>query len=69
MRFIGLVMVLTGVAIAYFLGFKGTGDPQKDVATARSRLAQLLNLPGLNNPPGSPSSAAGAQPAAGGATA
>lgn len=68
MRFIGLVMVLVGVGIGYFLGFKGTGDPAADVATARTRLAQLLNLPGLN-PPTASSSAAAPSPsaAAGGA--
>lgn len=62
MRFVGLVMVLTGVGIGYFLGFKGTGDPTADVATARTRLAQLLNLPGLSPTPaaaGSSSAATG----------
>ena len=45
MRFIGLVLVLVGVAAAYFLGYLGMTIDQ-----ARARLAQLLNLPGLNPP-------------------
>ena len=45
MRFVGLVLVLVGLAAAYFLGYLGLTIDQ-----ARARLAQLLNLPGLAPP-------------------
>ena len=55
MRLVGLVLVMIGLAAGYFLGYKGMTIDQ-----ARSRLAQLLNLPGLAPPP---SAAAGNSPA------
>lgn len=64
MRFVGLVMALTGIAVAYFFGITGTGNPQADMVTARSKLAQLLNLPGLAATPSSPSAAGSSTPAA-----
>jgi len=51
MRFVGLVLVLIGLAAAYFLGYRGMTVDQ-----ARARLAQLLNLPGLAPPASSSSS-------------
>jgi hypothetical protein len=48
MRFVGLVLVLVGLAAGYFLGYLGMTIDQ-----ARARLAQLLNLPGLA-PPATP---------------
>ncbi len=42
MRFVGLVLVLLGVAVSFFLGYRGM-----TVDEARARLARLLNLPGL----------------------
>lgn len=53
MRFLGLVLALSGIAVAYFLGYR-----EMSIDQARTRLAQLLNLPGLA-PPGS----AGSTPA------
>jgi hypothetical protein len=44
-RFIGLVLAMTGVAVGYLLGYRGLS-----VSEARDRLAQLLNLPGLKAP-------------------
>ena len=46
MRFVGLVLVLIGLAVGYFLGLRGLTFNQ-----ARDRLAQLLNLPGLSSTP------------------
>ena len=48
MRFLGLVVVLTGATVAYFLGYRGFTVDQM-----RTRLAQLLNLPGLAPSPSS----------------
>jgi uncharacterized protein YjeT (DUF2065 family) len=48
MRFVGLVLVLVGLAVGYFLGYLGMTIDQ-----ARARLALLLNLPGLA-PPATP---------------
>jgi hypothetical protein len=45
MRFLGLVVVLSGATVAYFLGYRGFSVDQM-----RTRLAQLLNLPGLTPP-------------------
>ncbi len=59
MRFVGLVLVLVGLAVGYFLGYLGLTIDQ-----ARARLAQLLNLPGLA-PPASSSSSGQAPPAPG----
>lgn len=56
MRFVGLVLVLGAVATIYFVGYRGMTVDQ-----ARARLAQLLNLPGLQTP----SRSAGSAPAAG----
>ncbi len=42
MRFVGAVLVLVGLTVGYFLGYRGLSFDQ-----TRSRLAQLLNLPGL----------------------
>jgi hypothetical protein len=41
-RFIGLVLALTGIALAYFLGYRGMKFDEM-----RTRLAQRSNLPGL----------------------
>jgi hypothetical protein len=51
MRFVGLVLLLIGLAAAYFLGYLGLTVDQ-----ARARLAQLLNLPGLAPPTAASSS-------------
>ncbi|HXJ28218.1 MAG TPA: hypothetical protein VNH17_21050 [Streptosporangiaceae bacterium] len=59
MRFIGLVFVLSSAAIAWFLGIKGTGNVGTDVNNMRTRLAQLLNLPGLAPPGSSPTNVSG----------
>ncbi len=58
MRFVGLLLVLIGLAVGYYLGFRG-----ESFAQMRNRLAQLLNLPGIaaTRPP---SNAAGSAPAA-----
>lgn len=45
MRFIGLVLVLAGAALMYFIGYQGLTIDQ-----ARTRLAQLFNIPGLAPP-------------------
>lgn len=50
MRFIGLLLVLFGMAISYFIGYRGMS-----INDARTKLSQLLNVPGLA-PPGSSSS-------------
>jgi hypothetical protein len=57
MRFIGLVLVLVGAALAYFGGYRGMTIDQ-----SRDRLAELLNLPGLASPS---TQAASAQPGIG----
>ena len=57
MRFVGLVLVLVGLAAGYFLGYLGLTIDQ-----ARARLAQLLNLPGLGPPAPSASTANGTGP-------
>jgi hypothetical protein len=44
-RFIGLVLAMSGAAVVYFLGYQG-----KTVDEMRTRLAQLTNLPGLAPP-------------------
>jgi hypothetical protein len=60
MRFVGLVLVLVGLAAGYFLGYLGMTIDQ-----ARARLAQLLNLPGLAPPKKTTSAKSGFDPTAG----
>jgi|SRR5579859_2286102 len=42
MRFVGLLLVLFGAAVAFYIGYLGWSIDQ-----VRTHLAQLLNLPGL----------------------
>ncbi len=42
MRFVGLLLVLLGAAVAYYIGYLGWSIDQ-----VRTHLAQILNLPGL----------------------
>jgi hypothetical protein len=49
MRFVGAVLVVVSLTVGYFLGYRGLTFDQM-----RSRLAQLLNIPGLAPPGVSP---------------
>lgn len=53
MRFVGAVLVVVGLGFMYFMAYKGMTIDQ-----ARTRLASLLNLPGLK-PPAAPAGSPG----------
>jgi hypothetical protein len=53
-RFFGAVLVIVGAAAMYFMAYKGMTIDQ-----ARTRLATLLNLPGLAPPVGAAGEALG----------